>query len=264
MNDSSLILTVVIVALVIGAVLLLLPTVQMSTRAKRDYRRARGTQHRQQVEQALAAIRTQVEQLQNDTVQLQQHLSALGSEEARELDQALARHLVSTRIDEVPGVGRARIKAISDTVFRGQLNDLHSAHQIPGIGPSTQTAISSWVNEMQSDWTQLRSTSFAGKRQIIDRYTNQRHDLEQQLAIAAQRISELEKLDRLATSEVQKLSRITVGDFRRALKGRENRKDAEDLQGYILGMFPPWDTVPSWYTELLNAAERETTDGRVT
>ena len=265
MVDSSvLLLTVVTVVLALGAVLLLLPIVQLTVRAKRDFQRARGTQHRKQIEHALAAIRTQVGQLQGDTKRLEHQMTVLEGEEARELDHALARYLVSTRLGDVPGVGRARIQSISDSVFRSQLSDLHSAHHVPGIGPTTQAAISNWVNRMQSTWPQLRSASFSDKQQILDGYAAQRQALEQQRVMLVQRITTLQNLDQLATRELQVLSRITTADFRRALKVSGDRKNAEDLQRYILGLFPPWGTAPPWYTELLSAAAGERAVGRIT
>lgn len=258
-------LIVVAVVLIAGAGLLLLPGLLLRSRAKRDYRNARGTQHRQYIEQAVAAVRVQVGLLQADVERLDDRLAGLDREASSELDQALARHLVTTKLDDVPGLGPTRVRAIVDNVFQSRLSDLHSAsahENISNIGPKTQMAISNWVHEMESRWPQLRSDAFPGKQPILDRFSFPRRDLERQRTALTDRITTLQALERQGEDELLRLSAITVDDFRRVLTGRKEAKAPEAIQRYILGAFAPWAMVPAWYADLLTAAEGEGTDGR--
>lgn len=262
MDASVLVLVIVGVVLAVGAVVMVLPTLQLRSRAKRDFRNARGTQHRRYIEQALAAVRTRIATLQADVRQLDDRVAMIERDELSELDQALARYLVATRLDDVPGVGPSRVRAILDAGFRGELSDLHTAHTLESIGPKTQNAISAWVREMQGRWPRLRNESFPGKQQILDRNAPHWRDLEQRRATLSAKITSLQALERQAGEELVRLSAVTVADFRRALTGRRDASGADAIRRYLLGTFAPWSMVPSWYADLLTAAEGEGAGGR--
>jgi hypothetical protein len=254
-NAPNLVLALAVVALVACVAMLLLPFIFVNLRARRDFATARGTQHRNQVERAVASVRAQLQGLRNDAGRLDRRLAELERDELQELDKALAHFLVSERLDEVPGIGPTRVAAILAGVFRSKLSDLHSAHLAPGIGPQTQAWISAWVTVMEDMWPELRSGPFTGKQQILDRYAAKRTDLKALRSALAERIAALDALERRAVEGLALLSRVTVADFRRALRGRGHGKNPDAFREHILGLFPPWGSVPDWYADLLNAGE---------
>ncbi len=261
LDVSILLLCVVAVIVVAGVILLVLPGFLLRRRATRDYRDARGTQHRQYVEQGLMSVRARVARLQADVRRIDDRVAGTEQEELGELDQALTRHLSLTRLDDVPGLGPGRVKVIIDNVFRSQLSDLHTAHLLPTIGPATQSAISRWVNENQARWPQLRNEAFSGRQEIVNRYAPFLRDLDQERTALIDRIATLQALEHRAADELLRLSTTTVDDFHRVLMERKDAKAAEEIQRYLLGLFAPWAMVPAWYAELLTAAEGEGAGG---
>jgi hypothetical protein len=261
-TTPDLVLALAAVAIVACAALLLLPFIIMDLRARRDFAAARGTQHRHQVERAVGSVRARVQALRSDAGRLDRRLAELERDESQELNKALARFLVSERLDEVPGIGPTRVAAILASVFRSKLSDLHSAHLAPGIGPQTQAAISAWVTYMEARWPELRGAPFTGKQQIPDRYAATRADLTAQRSALARRIAALEVLERRAAEALALLSRVTAADFRRALRRRGRAKDQDALRQHVLGLFPPWAKTPDWYVDLLNAGEGDEAGAR--
>ena len=243
--------------LLIGAVAWLSwPRVVTAVQAHRDYRRARGTLHRAEIERALSRLDQRVAEERGAMDRAEGDLRGIAQEEDSELDRALTEHLVRTRLDEVPGVGRSRVEAIRTTIFRGRLCDLLRADDVPGIGPQTAEAIADWVARMEADWSKLRSGAFPEKTEIAERYARRCAVAEQQRRAASRRLDELDGVAKRARAELERLQGVTPGAFRRSLRSGGMTEDA-DLQAYVLGVFPPWESPPRWYTALTEPPSAE-------
>ena len=241
--------------LFVAGVFLLLSRRSFRKKAERDYRRARGTHHKKQIELALVSIKNQITRLKSEEAERQDEIIQNRSNEEKELDAALSKHLVNTKLREVPGLGQSRISSIQTSVFRGRLSDLHQAHVVPGIGQAIQTSISNWVRSMESTWGRSRSTDFPGKKAIVERHSLERQKIEIKQHEIAKRIAELEGHEGAATGILQSLLWASPSDFRTAMKKGASYEKPELLRQYILGVFAPWEKIPSTYAEVIEAAE---------
>jgi hypothetical protein len=248
-------IALVVVVLVVAAlgVVLIAPTLARTAAARRDYRQARGTLHRVEIERALAALGRRVEERQSERGRLEATVQADQNAEQQELDRALAEHLVDTRLDDVPGVGRTRVAAIKEGVFRGSLRDLLAADAVPGIGPQTAVAIAAWVQQLEREWDRLRADPFPGRQVIESEHATRRRTLLDQKAAVERELAALDVTRAAAQTALDRLKSVTAATFRRALATPIGGQ--EELRSYLLGVFPPWGKPPRWYLDLL-AVER--------
>ena len=251
MNSTAWIILAGVVLLVVVTAWLALPAMAEALQAHRDYRRARGTVHKEEIERFTVALDRRLAEERSAIARLERDLDEGARTESAELDQALAAHLVRTRLDDVPGVGRTRVKAITKMVFRGHLRNLLQADEVPGIGPQTAQAIGAWVTAMEADWPRLRSENFAGKDEIVLRHARRRADGDRERALLTRRLAELEAIAESAGSELRRLRRVTPGTFRRSLRSPKGA-DVSTLRAYMLGAFPPWEPPPPWFAAMAN------------
>ena len=231
------------------------PYLVLTGRARHDYQAARGTQHRRQLEAALVALRRQREQLRAEGERRQRRLAEWDAAERAELERTLAAHLIETRLDGVAGVGPTRATAIRTDVFRGRLDDLRQAHLASGIGPTTQQAIDTWLDEMKRDWHNLLATPYPSGEPVRARYAALRAALADEKRAAAEREAQLAEVEGPVAAELDRLRLVSVADFRRALaaEGKETKDGAARqaaIAAYVVGSFPPWAAPPAWYATL--------------
>lgn len=249
MSAAGWLLLLGVVAVAVGGLVLAWPWIAMARQAHGDYHRARGTLHLTEIERALIPLHARLDQARTRAAQHAGELERVGAEERLALDRALAEHLVRTRLDEVPGIGGARVEAIRRGVFRGDLRDLLRADDVPGVGPQTAAAIAAWVQSTLAEWPRFLAGDFPGKTETADRYVARREELRREQEAATGRVAELEAIDAAARAELERLRRHTPGAFRRAL--RSGGAAAVGIQEYVLGVYPPWATAPAWYTALM-------------
>lgn len=244
-------------AVVAFVLLVVVPYQRLRRQALADFRRARGTQHREVVGDAIAKVDAKAASLRVEISRSVTSRVAIDQEERTELDEALARYLVRTRLVEVPGIGAANVRAIETTLLRHSLADLHrAAGHVPGIGPAKQAAITTWVNAMGSDWSALQNAAFPGKQDIQLRYQARRVTLTDRERVLSQRVSQLEELSRTASAALAVLGTPSVDDFTAALRGRQPKPGHPQLGAYIAGLFAPWAVAPPWFNELLSSAQQ--------
>jgi hypothetical protein len=159
----------------------------------------------------------------------------------------------------VAGVGLTRAAAIRTDVFRGRLDDLRQAHLVAGIGPTTQQAIDTWLDEVKRDWHSLLASPFPGGEPVRSRFSALRAALADEERAAAEREALLAEVEGTAAIELGRLSLVSGADFRRALAadGKETKDDAARqaaIAAYVVGSFPPWAAPPAWYATLQRVA----------
>lgn len=246
-----------LIALIVFAVVVVISYRRLRKQAHTDFRRARGTQHRELVEGALAKVDATTAALRAEIARSVNSRAALDEEERRKLNEALARHLVRTRLVEAPGIGPANVRAIESTIFQHSLADLlHSAGRVAGIGPAKQSAISTWVEAMTSSWVSLQGTNYPGKREIQAQCEARREALVVNQHSLTERAKRLEQLSQTATAALTTLGSPSVDDFSAVLRGRQSKSGHPQLGPYIAGLFAPWANAPTWFNELLSAAQQ--------
>ncbi|MFQ5401744.1 MAG: hypothetical protein ACE5E7_19375 [Anaerolineae bacterium] len=128
---------------------------KLRQQAKIDYRQARGTAHKALLQGAKEQLTNRQKEIQRLLTSAQEELQRLRAERKQKLSEALAKHLVANHLQEVPGIGTVRQRDLIENVFRGRLEDLHRAHQQPGIGIRTQNDIDFWIIRYQRKFDTL-------------------------------------------------------------------------------------------------------------
>jgi hypothetical protein len=213
--------------------------------AKQDYQRARGTVHRQMLEEAqnrLSAQRRRAIQVHQEAQQAYQEQRQV---HAYEFDRALTENLVHTGLDEIPGIGQVLKARIIRFVFRGRLSDLHQAYRLDGVGKQRQREISRWVREVEALLPQLRKEDFPGRAQMVAAHQAAEAQSRQRVEAAAQDVADLRDLEDHVAGALTGLRGVTWRDFYQVLT--EPEAASESVDRYILGVFAAWEPVPDWF-----------------
>lgn len=226
---------------------------KLRKQAQIDYGQARGTAHKALLQNAANSLRQQKD-LQTDIVQsLRSEIVNLQENRDQKLKAALTNYLVQVRLTDIPGIGESRKADILRYIYRGQLTDLHSAHQVPGIGEQTQKAINQWIHANQQKFPQLLRENFPGREEVDSWYHQALSIKEQKIASAQEKIQTIQaQLDPIQV-ELQWLERVTAEDFYRALKQADAAPPR--LDDYIQGVFAEWEAVPDWFRDALAKAD---------
>lgn len=156
----------------------ILTRLNVSLRARRDYRLARGTKHKKQLQKSLKILDQKLKNLEKERQILENRLNALTQEQSDELLKALSRHIVETRLTEIEGIGQVLKDRLINQCFNGTLSSLTSAYFfVQGIGWEKQNAISKWVNKMERELPILLKKDFPNKQEIIEEYKRKKIQL---------------------------------------------------------------------------------------
>jgi hypothetical protein len=242
-----------IALLVITLIALLVPRLisarRLDSRAKHDYRVARGTQHRKQLERPLLELTRDIIATEEESQRAKRALSQLGRTRRLELRGALCRYLVTERLTEVHGIGPRLQQRIMKECFRGDIRDLRHAEKLSNIGPTRQAALSRWVQARERELPRLLETTFPGKEAIIKRYRDRKTALEKRLDRAREQLAQKRALQDPAETARNKLKSVHVSDFRKAL--RASSPDSHVPDWYLTGIYAPWESPPDWFITLL-------------
>jgi len=244
------------VALVLAALLItvlstcLISELRLRSRARRDYRLSRGTQQLRQLQGPLSRLERDISATQGRIDTLTRELDELNGSRATELRKALCRHLVTSRLTNVEGIGPRLRDRVVRSCFRGDLADLRNAEGVPGIGPGRQAAIVRWVEARERELPRLLRGTFPGKQQIEFKYLEQISPVEGLLAQARSELKDREALHDSARAEADKLASVRVAHFRSALRSRSPSRRAPGW--YFAGIYPAWESPPEWLVTLLD------------
>jgi len=220
--------------------------------AKEEYAQARGTAHKQLLQQA----RWQLQLLCNQAEQaLQTSISeskSLEKQRKNRLRQALSYHLINTRLTEIPGVGDKRKEQILEFLYITRLSDLHHAYQVPGIGEQTQQAISQWVKRYRKQVPKLLKQDFPGKADIEAEFKELMIIKQRQLKGKERRLQNLESKRNRLDQELNWLEPIQEKHFRKALSSPND--PYPELDRYLQGVFAEWESIPNWFQEAIKLA----------
>lgn len=221
------------------------------TQAKMDFQSARGTTHQAILRQAYARTNKQLEQCAQNRVTAQNRIVVLQRERDEKLRVTSERLIAYTRLTEVKGIGPKMRDRILATTFRSRLTDLTQAYRAQGVGTSKQQAINAWIQHYSRQMPMLLAQDFEGKSSIVAHYQTLLDDLNSQAALLAHERENLQsRLQRLQTP-IQGLEQIRVADFVHALQNPTSVP--ENLDAYVIGLFPEWETPPDWFQSLSTA-----------
>lgn len=171
----------------------------------------------------------------------------------RELTEALVRHLVQTRLSQIPGIGPTLRAKIIRHVFRGRLSDLHSARRLEGIGSQRQYQISRWAHRMEAQLPRLLQEDFPGKSQILNAHREELDERRHQGATTQQWVTKLQELQKQIDAALADLTAVTWHDFLQALV--EPGDPPEKIRRHMSGVFAAWEPMPDWFREALSLKE---------
>lgn len=220
--------------------------------AAQEFEQARGNQHLQLLISAREKFNVKIKSLRGKISQLEAKRQQIETTTHEDLRKKLEYHIVSTKIFEVPGIGKTLGESITRYIFNGKLTDLRYASRLQGIGESKQYAINNWIRKYEKEIPRRIKQDFPGKSKL--------------LLVAAKRIfiinEEIEKLqDRKTTLEeklnliqpwIDKFGKVSQEDFVNARLDRQNNH--EEIVLFINGIYGEWEPIPEWFTDVLNEA----------
>lgn len=218
--------------------------------AKIDFQGARGTAHLAILRQSHTQITRQLEQCIQKSTMVQNQIAALQRERDEKLRATLEHLIAYTRLTEVKGIGPKMRDRILATAFRSRLTDLAQAYRVQGVGSAKQQAINAWIQYYSRQLPTLLSEEFEGKSQIVAHYESLLRDLNSQFSLLTHEKENLQaRLQNLQTP-IQTLEKIRVADFVHLIQNPSLVKD--DVDKYLIGLFPDWETPPDWFNALSN------------
>ena len=177
--------------------------------------------------------------------QLRKEIAEIQSRRASDLQKALIDYLVTTELPALPGIGQNLASAIRSQLYRGNLENLLGASRVAGIGTKKEATINKWVYEQKRLLPNRLTGDFPGKADIITRTNQQIESRQASTPALEQTIAMCRQLNEPVERELAWLSKVSVSDFRKALKGSDSQTDR--LNRYNLGVFAPWEPPPDWF-----------------
>lgn len=205
--------------------------------------------HRKAIEGALPYLHHRIATIQRSLTIIKRELDSVSGNRLTELQEALARHLVTMTTRGPPGVGPVLWKRVVSHSFDGTLESLRNAWRVPGIGSRRAASINAWVSEMESRVPALLKGPFPGKGEIEERYGEQLNGRRRQFAEASQEVRTLTQVRVKARTELKRLRAVRPSTFRKAYKGDDDA--ASRVREFLLGTYAPWEVMPSWYRILI-------------
>ena len=233
----------------------LVEATRIAKQAREDYTRCRGTHHSRQLDTAIKRHESSLRVLLSDRDDVDSKLARMDQQADRELRRTLARHLVETRLTDVPGIGAKLKGRIVQACFDGSLESLNRAYHVRGVGPEKAAAIRSWVYRMNQSMASMLQAEFPGKSEILDKQKAKRQKLTEKRADLDERTTSRKRVIDTAREGLDALADVKVSDFRKALRG--DREASRRIAFYSLGAFAEWDRMPTWFAAILTEPGEE-------
>lgn len=258
MNTPILILIVTAVLLVVFVVLYLTvisPAAQARNKLRRqarlDFQNARGTVHLKLMREAYDRHSQAHTQCQLSLDKAKRRKADVEARQGSELRKALEAHILQTRLREIAGIGETLAGQLRwHAQTHEGLDSLCAASQhVPGIGPTRQAAIDSWVTRYRMQMPALLTTEFPGKAAIVQKTTAELAEIGGGIEkLTAEEAVIAARLDRLR-AEREPLERVTSATFYRAIRNPGSMP--EDAERYLRGAFAEWEPVPDWFKDIV-------------
>ncbi|WP_343400668.1 hypothetical protein [Promineifilum sp.] len=226
---------------------------KLRQQAKADYDTARGTAHLRLLQPAQETLQQRLSLTEKTLTARKQALANVANQWDTELRRVVVDQLVEAELLGVSGIGSRLATAIIQQVYHGNLNDLRFAQQVEGIGPQKQTAINTWLSNVEQRLPALLAASTPAQKEINARYEAERERLTREIALTEVARHEQSELLAQVNNEIAGLSAVSTRDFEFLLANPN--ADAEKVNGYLLGAFAPWEAMPDWFNQALEASQ---------
>ncbi|HSN94828.1 MAG TPA: hypothetical protein VLR89_07185 [Anaerolineaceae bacterium] len=224
--------------------------------ARQQYETSRGFAHLSILRSAKIVIDRRLGQFEKGLLSYQNDLKKLTLETNDELERALEKNIVLTRLQEVPGIGPQLSNRIVSNSFRGHIRDLKLASSsVPGIGGSKQYLINKWVENYIAQLPDLLQKPYAGKNEIVSEADRKRKEILDSIDRIRDKKSSLLIQQRTIKTWIVELEKVDEKDFLTAMISPEIVEN--DLVSFQKGIFADWEQIPDWFKDICVLASRE-------
>jgi len=218
--------------------------------ARRDYKSARGTQHRRLLEHSLKALSAKIGGLERAKRGIEQEQAQLAGQLQTQLRRALTDQLVQNNLVEASGIGPILSQRIVHLCYDGTLRSLLKARNVYGIGDDRYASVYVWVRRYEEAFPRLLELDFAGKQGIVLSFAQRDRDLSERSGALERELEPLRELEGTASAEQKRLAAVSARHFVRA-RG-EDATAMETATSYLKGSFAEWESVPDWFKRLIS------------
>ena len=198
-------------------------------------------------------LKTKIELKQRQIDDSMNKKKYIGKSQKRELEDAVHLWLVENRLQEVRGIGEELKSRIQRVVFQNRISDLRRSDRVYGVGQQRYQLIIQWVNHYERQLPVLRRKGFPGSSEIEEKYSGQvkyeDSQIEKYLADKASLENRLVPIE----TELSWLGLVSESTFVNAYKNPGNA--IPEINKYLLGVFPEWETVPDWFQSEVGLTE---------
>ncbi len=227
--------------------------------AQKEYQEARGTTHKHLLQRALQQYRQARQNADRSIHNLKNELTVLHQQQEIKFRRLLAQHLVTTRLQEIHGIGPKRSAIIQKRVFRDRLTDLYRARELPEITPEIQAGINKWIHHYESQFSTLLQGDFPGKDAIKVAYEQQLKERQEKIKKAQESTHLFASKEAKINEELNWLNQVRSKDFYQALRNPTQSNKKTDR--YMQGVFAEWEPIPDWFREILSEMPATLTSG---
>lgn len=256
-SSSSPSFLIIIGLVLILAALPLLPRIfsyiRIYRKAKRDYAKARGTQHKRFLTHGLTQLDTMIKVQEQRKQEMTIERKQAEQEKERQLDHALYSNIIETYLPGAEGVGEKLTRKILDQCFDGTLTSLNRAHVVNGVGKAKQESIDQWLKDIEKIIPEYQHRDFPHRNDITKEFSMKMWDLEVQIASLERDLKKNKNLRSQVRFALTPLEKVDFSVFLGSYFDRPGERDSGMVDGYLLGSYPEWEPKPKWFEDLENS-----------
>lgn len=222
-----------------------------SSLAKKEYKNARGTAHKNLLKKSLNNLTREIQKTKNELDSAIRAEKDLQLEKTRELEKAATIYIFESDFTSIPGIGKILKDRIRRTVFDGTLQSLHRAWGVHGIGESKAYEIRKWIEKTARRLPYVLNGHFPNKLRIVNKYDDLIRNANNRIKNIESTYKPMIELENIAKTELDKLNQVKSSIFKKSYDG--DIMATEAVTEYHLGCFPEWRRIPGWFITLMEA-----------
>jgi len=222
-----------------------------SSRARREYKNARGTIHKNFLKKGSKNLNREIQRTKKEYDSAIQVEKKLNSEKNSELEIAATVFVFETGFTSIPGIGKVLKERVRRRCFDGTLQSLNRAWGVHGIGESKAYEIRSWVERTKRRLPSILKGDFPNKQKIVEKYDELIKKANDDITNIESTLKPMIELENTVKQELDNLNSVTSSTFRKSYDGDMAANNVVTL--YHLGCFPEWKRIPIWFKTLMEA-----------
>jgi len=219
------------------------------SRARKEYKNARGTIHKNLLKKCLSNLNREIQKTEKELDSAIQAEKNLHSEKNMELERAATVSVFDTRFTSIPGIGKVLKERVRRTCFDGTLKSLNRAWGVRGIGESKAYEIRRWVERMERILPSVLRGNFPNKQGIVEKYDDLIKNANGRISSIQSTLKPMVELENISRQELDKLNKVSSSTFKESYDGEVAATEA--VTEYHLGCFSEWRRMPSWFETLM-------------